>query len=113
MLGLAVVASLALCSSPEMHPLSLHDALPILAITHASNVTGEVLPLQTLTMLAKEHHILTVVDGSQTVGHLPIHMKNQGIDIDRKSTRLNSSHVAISYAVFCLHKQKREHIYTQ
>src|SRR5690625_2021215 len=25
---------------------------------------------------------------------------------DRKSTRLNSSHVAISYAVFCLHKQK-------
>src|SRR5699024_455195 len=51
----------------------------LMAITHASNVTGEVLPLQTLTMLAKEHHILTVVDGSQTVGHLPIHMKNQGI----------------------------------
>src|SRR5690625_5790824 len=29
--------------------------------------------------------------------------------IDRKSTRLNSSHVAISYAVFCL-KKKRDHI---
>src|SRR5690625_6372625 len=27
--------------------------------------------------------------------------------IDRKSTRLNSSHVAISYAVFCLKKQKK------
>src|SRR5690625_6776095 len=27
---------------------------------------------------------------------------------DRKSTRLNSSHVAISYAVFCLKKQKKE-----
>src|SRR5690625_5719870 len=27
-------------------------------------------------------------------------------DVDRKSTRLNSSHVAISYAVFCLKKQK-------
>src|SRR5690625_6556281 len=27
---------------------------------------------------------------------------------DRKSTRLNSSHVAISYAVFCLKKKKRE-----
>src|SRR5690625_5580644 len=27
--------------------------------------------------------------------------------IDRKSTRLNSSHVAISYAVFCLKKKKR------
>src|SRR5690625_2800409 len=28
-----------------------------------------------------------------------------GIAVDRKSTRLNSSHVAISYAVFCLKKQ--------
>src|SRR5690606_41289559 len=28
------------------------------------------------------------------------------IDIDRKSTRLNSSHVKISYAVFCLQKKK-------
>src|SRR5690625_6846245 len=27
-------------------------------------------------------------------------------DVDRKSTRLNSSHVAISYAVFCLKKKK-------
>src|SRR5699024_12235060 len=29
-----------------------------------------------------------------------------GIEIDRKSTRLNSSHVSISYAVFCLKKKK-------
>src|SRR5699024_12592673 len=28
---------------------------------------------------------------------------------DRKSTRLNSSHVSISYAVFCLKKKKRHH----
>src|SRR5690625_6999369 len=31
-----------------------------------------------------------------------------GIATDRKSTRLNSSHVAISYAVFCLKKKKRK-----
>src|SRR5690625_423188 len=30
--------------------------------------------------------------------------------LDRKSTRLNSSHVAISYAVFCLKKQNHEHL---
>src|SRR5690606_41639401 len=29
---------------------------------------------------------------------------------DRKSTRLNSSHVKISYAVFCLKKKKKQHI---
>src|SRR6266576_5928638 len=31
--------------------------------------------------------------------------------LDRKSTRLNSSHVEISYAVFCLKKKKRNHRY--
>src|SRR5690625_6255049 len=36
------------------------------------------------------------------------HLKGQAVcDEDRKSTRLNSSHVAISYAVFCLKKKKR------
>src|SRR5207253_8493233 len=30
-----------------------------------------------------------------------------GLTLDRKSTRLNSSHVAISYAVFCLKKKKK------
>src|SRR5690242_21189614 len=30
-------------------------------------------------------------------------------DLDRKSTRLNSSHMSISYAVFCLKKKKKKH----
>src|SRR5258707_8994198 len=32
-------------------------------------------------------------------------------EIDRKSTRLNSSHANISYAVFCLKKKKSDHFY--
>src|SRR5699024_11854587 len=36
--------------------------------------------------------------------HLPV---RAGDEEDRKSTRLNSSHVSISYAVFCLKKKKR------
>src|SRR5207302_8359555 len=35
------------------------------------------------------------------------------IDADRKSTRLNSSHVKISYAVFCLKKKKKKKTNTQ
>src|SRR5439155_20042044 len=35
----------------------------------------------------------------------------RGDGVDRKSTRLNSSHVAISYAVFCLKKKKNQHYY--
>src|SRR5437867_10148806 len=34
------------------------------------------------------------------------------IETDRKSTRLNSSHRTISYAVFCLKKKKKKHIKT-
>src|SRR5690554_7164912 len=37
---------------------------------------------------------------------IPIFLRNKGISLlDRKSTRLNSSHVRISYAVFCLKKK--------
>src|SRR5690625_6839875 len=37
---------------------------------------------------------------------LPVHTYESTASRDRKSTRLNSSHVAISYAVFCLKKKK-------
>src|SRR5438309_6113042 len=35
--------------------------------------------------------------------------RHRGPDLDRKSTRLNSSHSSISYAVFCLKKKKKKH----
>src|SRR5690606_41548117 len=37
-----------------------------------------------------------------------VHVHGIGIGQDRKSTRLNSSHVKISYAVFCLKKKKKK-----
>src|SRR2546430_12408991 len=39
----------------------------------------------------------------------PAVLENCGVDRDRKSTRLNSSHSQISYAVFCL-KKKKQHV---
>src|SRR5690349_22545634 len=51
-----------------------------------------------------------------TDGHLNIAILNlrpgmdgESMKLDRKSTRLNSSHVETSYAVFCLKKKKRRH----
>src|SRR3989449_6977186 len=41
----------------------------------------------------------------------PITLFNLGRVADRKSTRLNSSHGYISYAVFCLKKKKNEDVY--
>src|SRR5690606_40273924 len=50
-------------------------------------------------------------DGQNVPGLLPpvaAPPHQRGIDEDRKSTRLNSSHVKISYAVFCLKKKKKK-----
>src|SRR5690625_5318847 len=49
-----------------------------------------------------------LTDGSRVHIALPPIALNGPI-IDRKSTRLNSSHVAISYAVLCLRKKRRQH----
>src|SRR3712207_7165449 len=43
-----------------------------------------------------------VVDRIAAAAHRPEHL----VGVDRKSTRLNSSHANISYAVFCLKKKK-------
>src|SRR5690606_41055549 len=40
-------------------------------------------------------------------------LKAMGSPLDRKSTRLNSSHVKISYAVFCLKKKKKNKVNNQ
>src|SRR3989442_11234695 len=71
-------------ATTEIYTLSLHDALPI---------SG---PLSTL---AVAQAVMVTVE-------LDFGAKIPSIATDRKSTRLNSSHVRISYAVFCLKKKK-------
>src|SRR5471032_3524894 len=63
----------------EIYTLSLHDALPIYRCAPIFPLVGR--PSYPLT----------------------------GPQRDRKSTRLNSSHITISYAVFCLKKKKKTH----
>src|SRR2546426_9395749 len=42
----------------------------------------------------------------------PSTTRTEKVFIDRKSTRLNSSHLVISYAVFCLKKKNTKHLYS-
>src|SRR5438067_7960729 len=51
---------------------------------------------------AQQVELCTAAYAEATLGAAGIH----GEGADRKSTRLNSSHVSISYAVFCLKKKK-------
>src|SRR5205814_1132239 len=50
-------------------------------------------------------HILALHDSGEAGGFLYYVMQRENVGIDRKSTRLNSSHLGISYAVFCLKKK--------
>src|SRR5690625_6677212 len=54
-----------------------------------------------------------LLPGDGRFGSGPSRIRDAQMEVlaDRKSTRLNSSHVAISYAVFCLKKKKIEDIY--
>src|SRR5205807_10294064 len=74
---------------PEIYTLSLHDALPISQRRHARRRGGDC-PF-------RAHRL-----------HPPVLrcLRRRG-DQDRKSTRLNSSHLVISYAVFCLKKKNK------
>lgn len=65
----------------ERVELAIRKETKFLIMTHASNVTGDILPLEKLTQLAKKYKIMTIVDGSQTAGHLSYDMSAQAIDI--------------------------------
>src|SRR5699024_12883691 len=70
-----------------LYTLSLHDALPICA---GPNAGKSFVSTNLAVVIAQTGQRVLVVDADLR---------------DRKSTRLNSSHVSISYAVFCLKKK--------
>src|SRR5947209_20514764 len=80
-------------ATTEIYTLSLHDALPISARPKrklSSRSGGD----------ARRGTIVRAY-------HLYTYNKEGRLIRDRKSTRLNSSHANISYAVFCLKKKKK------
>src|SRR2546430_12659511 len=83
-------------ATTEIYTLSLHDALPI---STNQGVVGS-------NPAGRANSFKGLIERSTTpyrlVGTFPITL----VRGDRKSTRLNSSHSQISYAVFCLKKKK-------
>src|SRR5690606_41799777 len=99
--------------TPVIDSLSLHDALPILVRLEAGS-RGETWLIADLAepglyriqALGPELVRMIVRDGGLGQVSEMQYGDGQGMRLDRKSTRLNSSHVKISYAVFCLKKKK-------
>src|SRR5690606_40834083 len=89
----------------ETYTLSLHDALPILISRAIQGLFPPASTFKISSVAAAVHdgydlHGIYPCPGSYQVG------ARARVE-DRKSTRLNSSHVKISYAVFCLKKKKK------
>src|SRR5207253_3765319 len=100
-------------ATPQISTLSLHDALPIYIRVVQALLNNETTLLfyafpdgnkYTQMMLVVDTH--GYLDGEETALR-SADGQHGGVwySRDRKSTRLNSSHVAISYAVFCLKKK--------
>ncbi len=53
----------------------------LIALTHASNITGTILPIQEVGQMAKKHNIHFLVDAAQSAGVLEIDMGKDGIDL--------------------------------
>src|SRR2546426_6611311 len=81
-------------ATTEIYTLSLHDALPIL---------GVLVERRGLAEFAGVVADLRLHEEARSEHGAPLQRLVVG---DRKSTRLNSSHLVISYAVFCLKKKK-------
>src|SRR5690606_42099332 len=87
-------------ATTAIYTLSLHDALPISAVP----ARGAVQP--------RRRGLAPNPRGRPFAPPYRPRRRRHGLGRDRKSTRLNSSHVKISYAVFCL-KKKKTHINQQ
>lgn len=60
---------------------AINSNTKLIVSTHASNVTGSLLPIEKVTGIASKHNVLTLVDASQTAGHTRLHMGQMGIDM--------------------------------
>src|SRR5205807_8495998 len=81
-------------ATPEIYTLSLHDALPILMSgVHDLRNRG-------VRRKGPSRNLISDVQVARRSGD-----RIAAVRGDRKSTRLNSSHLVISYAVFCLKKK--------
>src|SRR2546422_6204833 len=79
-------------ATTEIYTLSLHDALPICVVVLSRDAGVGQTAITTCAMAVSQHFLAWQC--------------GERIEPDRKSTRLNSSHGYISYAVFCLKKKK-------
>src|SRR5687768_18215795 len=88
-------------ATTEIYTLSLHDALPISGTTSSWRSCAISSSSSNGSRPSRSSLLMNVAIGTSR-------SRQTSNSLDRKSTRLNSSHGYISYAVFCLKKKKKK-----
>ncbi len=60
---------------------AIRPGVRLVAMTHASNVTGEILPVEAVGASCRERGVRLLVDAAQTAGAHPLHVREMGIDL--------------------------------
>src|SRR3712207_9301180 len=89
-------------ATTEIYTLSLHDALPIWVESSIADVEKGTVAVRYDEGRVSNEQLIEAIEEAGYRGRL----RDCLVPRDRKSTRLNSSHANISYAVFCLKKKK-------
>ena len=67
--------------TPEAIEAVIRSNTRMIVCTHGSNLTGDLNDLEAIGRVCKKHHLLFVVDASQTAGVFPIQMDSMNIDV--------------------------------
>ena len=67
--------------NPEDIRKEINSDTKAIVVSHASNVTGTLMPIEEIGKIAKENGIIFIVDASQTAGVFPIDMQKMGIKL--------------------------------
>jgi len=60
---------------------NISDQTKLIVISHISNVTGEILPVNEIGSIARKYNILFMVDGAQSAGSIPINLAEIGVSL--------------------------------
>jgi cysteine desulfurase family protein len=66
---------------PEDVRRAIRPQTKLIALTHASNVTGTIQPIREIGQIARDHGILFLVDAAQSAGHIAIDLQSDPIDL--------------------------------
>jgi L-cysteine/cystine lyase len=67
--------------TPEKIEAALTRRTRLVALSHVDWKTGEVLPLREICAVAREREVLTLIDGAQSVGNIPVDVSATGVDM--------------------------------